>query len=96
MRRSRDRTAFLRTDRYIQGFVDQHGGSLEPLRFSCDSAHIAVASINGLDCVLSYNFQHINRLKTKMPTERVNHREGYSGIVICDAKEVLDNEHFND
>jgi hypothetical protein len=61
-----------------------------PPRYSYDSAHIAIASIYGLDCVLSYNFKHINRLKTKIHTERVNRTEGYNGVVICTAKEVLD------
>ena len=63
-----------------------------PLKFRNDSAHIAIASVHGLDCVLSYNFQHINKLKTKILTERVNRAEGYKGIVICTSKEVLDDE----
>jgi hypothetical protein len=67
-----------------------------PIRFRDDSAHIAIASINNLDCILSYNFQHINRLKTKVMTERINHKEGYNGIVICTAKEVLEDENFHD
>jgi len=37
-----------------------------PSRFRLDGAHIAIASLNGLDYVLSYNFQHINRAKTKL------------------------------
>ena len=53
---------------------------------------IAIASVHGLDCVLSYNFQHINKLKTKILTERVNRAEGYKGIVICTSREVLDDE----
>ncbi|MDR2522724.1 MAG: hypothetical protein LBC93_03360 [Synergistaceae bacterium] len=61
-----------------------------PSRFRYDSTHIAVASINRLDCILSYNFQHINKLKTKILTERANLAEGYNGVVICTAKEVLD------
>jgi hypothetical protein len=63
-----------------------------PSRFRNDGARIAIASINGLDCVLSYNFQHINKLKTKILTERVNRTEGYNGIVICTAKEVLSDD----
>jgi hypothetical protein len=63
-----------------------------PGRFRLDGAHIAAASINEMDCILSYNFQHINRLKTKVLTEQVNREEGYKGIVICTAKEVLDDE----
>ena len=63
-----------------------------PAKFRNDSAHIAIASVHGLDCILSYNFQHINKLKTKILTERVNRAEGYNGIVICTSKEVLDDE----
>jgi hypothetical protein len=63
-----------------------------PQRYRNDSAHIAIASIHGLDCVLSYNFRHINRLRTKIHTERINRAEGYNGITICTAKEVLDDE----
>ena len=63
-----------------------------PEKFRNDGAHIAIASIHGFDCVLSYNFKHINKLKTKILTERVNKAEGYNGIVICTAKEVLSDE----
>jgi hypothetical protein len=64
-----------------------------PAKFRVDGAHIAIASIHGLDCVLSYNFKHINRLKTKILIERINRMEGYNGIVICTSKEVLDDEY---
>ena len=64
-----------------------------PGNFRNDSAHIAIASINGLDCIVSYNFRHINRPKTKILTEHVNHAQGYKGIVICTSKEALD---YND
>ena len=63
-----------------------------PPKFRNDGAHIAIASIHGLDCILSYNFKHINKLKTKILTERVNRAEGYNGVVICTSKEVLDDE----
>ena len=57
-----------------------------------DSTHIAVASVHNLDCVVSYNFQHINRAKTKILTAHVNRGAGYNSIVICTAKEVLDDD----
>jgi hypothetical protein len=47
-----------------------------PERFRFDSLHIAVASVHGLDYVLSYNFQHINRAKTKLFTGRINSENG--------------------
>ena len=67
-----------------------------PLKYRLDAAHIAIASIHGLDCVLSFNFEHINKLKTKRMTELVNLNEGYKGITICTPMEVLDNEQEYD
>jgi len=63
-----------------------------PAKYGLDSAHIASATVNNLDCVLSFNFQHINKLKTKEMTALVNLREGYKNIIICTPMEVLDNE----
>jgi predicted nucleic acid-binding protein len=63
-----------------------------PSRFQDDSTHVACASIYGMDCILSYNFQHINRTKTKVQTGRINLEEGYGSVVICTAKEVLEDE----
>jgi len=63
-----------------------------PARFRLDGAHIAIASIHGLDYVLSYNFQHINRAKTKLLTQRINQEKGYGTVIICTAKEVLEDE----
>jgi hypothetical protein len=67
-----------------------------PERFRFDGSHIAAASVHGLDYVLSYNFKHINRAKTKLLTSRINIEEGYGPIVICTAKEVLDDEQYDE
>ena len=67
-----------------------------PIKYRLDAAHIAIASIYGLDCVLSFNFAHINKLKTKRMTEIINLNEGYKGIIICTPMEVLDNEQEYD
>ena len=67
-----------------------------PERFRFDSVHIAIASVYRLECVLSYNFRHINRLKTKILTEKINRAEGYGVVAICTAKEVLDDERHNE
>jgi hypothetical protein len=70
-------------DIYIQN-------NIIPARFRLDGTHIAVASVNMLDCVLSYNFEHINRPKTKILVGEVNSQEGYNSVIICTSKEVLD------
>ena len=63
-----------------------------PSKYLLDGAHIGISSFHNLDCVLSFNFQHINKLKTKEMTALVNLREGYKGIIICTPMEVLENE----
>jgi predicted nucleic acid-binding protein len=60
-----------------------------PAKYWIDAAHIAIASIHELDCVLSFNYEHINKLKTRRMTENVNLNEGYKGIIICTPMEVL-------
>ena len=60
-----------------------------PASHRLDSLHIATATVYKLDYVISYNFQHINREKTKLRVAVVNEHEGYKGIRICTAKEVL-------
>jgi len=71
-----------------------HEGAL-PAKCVLDSAHIAVATVNNLDCILSFNFQHINRLKTKRLTADINVREKYKSVIITTPKEVFDDEEAN-
>ncbi|MBR0151350.1 MAG: PIN domain-containing protein [Synergistaceae bacterium] len=63
-----------------------------PASHLLDSLHVAMASVYELDCIISYNFHHINRNKTRLMTASVNKEEGYSGVMIATAKEVLNNE----
>jgi len=57
-----------------------------------DSRHIAVATINDLEMILSLNFKHIVRKKTIELTELVNVREGYRKVQIYTPMEVVENE----
>lgn len=60
-----------------------------PAAYRFDSAHVATASVYELDCIVSYNFQHINRDRTRRRTAEIKQREGYQEIAICTAGEVL-------
>ena len=66
------------------------GNGIIPAAYHLDNLHIAVASVYDLDCVVSYNFAHINRAKTKILTAHVNREAGYNAVVICTSKEVFD------
>jgi hypothetical protein len=63
-----------------------------PEKYRFDSTHIACATVNGLDCILSFNFRHINKIRTKEMTALVNLREGYRNVTICTPMEVLEDE----
>lgn len=55
-----------------------------------DSLHIAIATINDLDYIFSFNFQHINRIKTKTMTSAINLSEGYKPVTIATPGEVVE------
>ena len=61
-----------------------------PLKYKTDALHIAVASVAGLDCVVSLNFKHIVKRKTTIETGIINIREGYSRVFIYTPMEVTD------
>ena len=54
-----------------------------------DGIHIAMAAINNMDCIVSLNFRHINRLKTKMATEIIHRMKEYNNPFICSPMEVI-------
>jgi predicted nucleic acid-binding protein len=60
-----------------------------PPRFRLDGVHIATASVYNMDCILSLNFRHINKMKTKNVIEAINKLQGYNAPLICAPGEVL-------
>jgi hypothetical protein len=64
-----------------------------PLKYRTDGVHIAVAAVNDLDIIISMNFQHIVKRKTKIGTGNINTLNGYRAVEICTPMEV--NEHEN-
>ena len=60
-----------------------------PLKFKIDGIHISMAAIHNMDCIISLNFHHINKLKTKMATEIIHRMNGYNNPFICTPMEVI-------
>ena len=58
-----------------------------------DSLHIASATVNELDFIISMNYQHINRHQTKTLTSLINAKHGYKPITILTPMEVVDHEN---
>lgn len=62
---------------------------LIPERFSEDSLHIALAVVNGMDYLVTWNFRHLNNALTKIHITRFIEKQGYSAPVICSPDELL-------
>ncbi|MDO8662578.1 MAG: type II toxin-antitoxin system VapC family toxin [Candidatus Omnitrophota bacterium] len=62
-----------------------------PPKYEDDALHIAVASVNNLDAIVSWNFTHIVKLKTKREVSGINTLMGYKPIEICSPQEVIEN-----
>ena len=54
-----------------------------------DALHIAIASVNGIDYILTWNFSHINNAQKKLKINRVMENQGYIPPVICSPEEFL-------
>jgi len=64
-----------------------------PQGSTVDAQHIAVATVNDLDMIISLNFKHIVRKKTVTMTGRVNADLGYKPVDIHSPMEVVDREN---
>ena len=61
-----------------------------PERYRGDALHVAVAVINGIDAIVSWNFEHIVKLRTRIMVNGVNRLLGYHEIEICSPEEVIE------
>ena len=64
-----------------------------PLKYRTDGIHIAVAAVNDLDMIISLNFQHIVKRKTKIASMSINTLNGYRTVEIISPMEVFENEN---
>lgn len=55
-----------------------------PVKHIEDAVHIAAATINSLDILVSWNFEHVVKLKTKREVSAVNVLLGYDPIEIIE------------
>jgi hypothetical protein len=54
-----------------------------------DALHIALATVNGLDYLLTWNFKHIANATMRSKIEHVCRSAGYEPPVICTRQELL-------
>ncbi len=56
-----------------------------------DAAHIATATIHGLDALLSLNYRHLVNVSIQRRLRRLALREGYDLPAICTPEELMEN-----
>jgi predicted nucleic acid-binding protein len=74
------------------GALYQEQGIL-PRKSTTDACHIAIATINDIDMILSLNFEHIVRKKTVLMTGNLNTQLGYKPVDIRSPMEVVEREN---
>jgi hypothetical protein len=61
-----------------------------PSEYPEDALHIAVAAVNGIELILTWNFAHLNNPFTRMAVRRAVERCGYACPEICSPEELLE------
>jgi predicted nucleic acid-binding protein len=74
-------------ERLADMYVEKH---IIPPKSRDDGLHVAVATVNELDFVVSCNMGHIDKRKTMIGTGFINLRAGYKNIGICSSMEVIE------
>ena len=59
-----------------------------PLKYRNDAYHVAVATINALDYMVSWNMEHMVKVKTRRMVNLVNLQNGYKSIEIITPTEL--------
>jgi predicted nucleic acid-binding protein len=81
----------LAVDEEIDGVADKYiEEGIIPAVYRDDALHIALTSVKGLDILVSWNFRHLVKHKTRIEVTGVNTLLGYKPIDICTPWEVIE------
>jgi predicted nucleic acid-binding protein len=61
-----------------------------PEEYPEDALHVAVAAVNGMDVLLTWNFAHLNNPFTRMMIRQVVENAGYVCPEVCSPEELLE------
>lgn len=96
---ARDRLAALAsvtlvdaTDEALQLAEDLVAANAVPEKAAEDALHIAIAVVNGIDFLVSWNCRHIANAAMRTGIERICRRAGYEPAIICTPDELMGSE----
>jgi len=61
-----------------------------PEQYPEDALHIAIATVNGMDVLVTWNFAHFNNPFTRMKIRTIIEHAGYTCPEICSPEELLE------
>jgi predicted nucleic acid-binding protein len=76
-------------DRLADIYVEK---GIIPVKYRTDGLHIAIATVNDLDMIVSMNLQHIVKRKTIKMTGAINTMNGYHAVEIYSPMEVVESD----
>jgi hypothetical protein len=66
------------------------GRKAVPVEYPEDALHIALAAVNGIEILMTWNFAHLNNPFTRKKVRQVVEEEGYECPEICSPEELLE------
>ena len=76
-------------DSLAQALIDNHA---VPASESRDAFHIAIAAVNGVDYLLTWNFKHIANASLRHRIELVCRDAGFEPPIICTPDELMETD----
>lgn len=64
--------------------------SLVPQEFAADALHIAIAAVNGIDYLLTWNCKHLANATRRQKIDALVKGAGYACPVICTPEELME------
>jgi predicted nucleic acid-binding protein len=64
-------------------------GKAIPKRYPEDALHIAIAAVNGIYVIVTWNFKHINNPFTKSKIRNIIEKHGYICPEMCSPEELM-------
>lgn len=75
---------------HLASKIIENGGV--PKEYPEDALHIAVAAMNGMDVLITWNFAHLNNPFTRLKVRRAVESEGFLCPEICSPEELLETD----
>jgi len=61
-----------------------------PQDFPEDALHVAVAVVNGIEYLLTWNYKHLANASMRSKIEATCREPGYGAVIICTPEELME------